>query len=65
MTEYVENEAFTLTRAGGNFHVRYSFEPTRDGGCDFTYCEWVDEGELAEVFGVGAIEKLKRVMEAV
>lgn len=63
MTEYVEHEAFTLTRVGGNFHVRYSFKPTDDGGCHFTYCEWVDEGELAEVFEMGAMETLKRVIE--
>ena len=63
MTGFEADKTFTLTRLNGDYHVRYTFTPTSDGGCDFEYYEWVDEGELDDTFSQEVLEKLKVIME--
>ena len=63
MTEFETDKTFTLTRLNGNYHVRYIFKPTSNGSCDFEYYEWVDDGELDDVFSQEVLEKLKSILE--
>lgn len=63
MTEFEKDKTFTLTRLNGDYHVRYTFTPTEDDGCNFEYYEWVDEGELDETVSQKVLERLKRIME--
>ena len=63
MTEFETDKTFTLTRLNGNYHVRYTFQPTSNDGCDFEYYKWVDEGELDDTFSQEVLEKLKSILE--
>lgn len=63
MTSYKKDEMFELSRINGDYHVRYTFMPTTDGGCEFEYFEWVDTGELDDTFSQDVLEKLKKVIE--
>lgn len=63
MTEFEKDKTFTLTRLNGDYHVRYTFKPTENGGCEFEYYEWVDNGELDDTFSQEVLEKLKSIVE--
>lgn len=63
MTVFEKNKTFTLSRLNGDYHVRYTFKPLSDNGCEFEYYEWVDEGELDDTFSHDVLEKLKSIME--
>ena len=63
MTVFEKDRTFTLARLNGNYHVRYTFKPTDDDGCEFEYYEWVDTGELDDTFSQDVLEKLKNIME--
>jgi uncharacterized protein YndB with AHSA1/START domain len=63
MTEFEKDKTFTLTRLNGDYHLRYTFKPTENGGCDFEYYEWVDNGELDDTFSQDVLKKLKSVVE--
>lgn len=63
MTEFDPPTAFTLSQIDGDYHVRYAFEPAPDNGCDFTYHEWVDEGELSDPFAQESLGILKALLE--
>ncbi len=63
MTEFEKDKTFTLTRLNGDYHVRYTFKPASNNGCDFEYYEWVDEGELDDTFSQDVLEKLKSILE--
>ena len=63
MTGFEKDKMFELTRLNGNYHVRYTFEPTDNGRCNFEYYEWVDEGELDNTVSQEVLQKLKEVVE--
>ncbi len=63
MTAFEQDKMFELSRINSNYHVRYTFTPTDDGGCEFEYYEWVDEDELDNTFSQDVLEKLKSIME--
>lgn len=63
MTEFEKDKMFVLSRLNGDYHVRYTFKPVDNNGCDFEYYEWVDEGELDGTFSQEVLEKLKSIME--
>jgi uncharacterized protein YndB with AHSA1/START domain len=63
MTVFEKDKTFTLSRINGNYHVRYTFSPTSQNGCEFEYYEWVDDGELDDTFSQEVLKKLKNLME--
>jgi uncharacterized protein YndB with AHSA1/START domain len=63
MTVFEQDKTFTLSRLNGDYHVRYTYKPTSNGGCDFEYYEWVDKGELDDTFSQEVLEKLKNIVE--
>ncbi|MDR1196673.1 MAG: hypothetical protein LBL08_00100 [Candidatus Nomurabacteria bacterium] len=63
ITEFTPNEVTTLSQVGGPYHVRYIYKPYQDG-TEFTYHEWVDDGELENQVSQKVLEKLKNVLES-
>jgi len=63
MTSFEQDKMFELTRTNGDYHVRYTFVPSGENGCEFEYYEWVDEGELDDTFSQEVLEKLKTTIE--
>lgn len=62
ITEFVPNKVFTLTEIDGPTRCKYVFEP-KDGGTQFTYSEWSEDGELAELADISILQKLKNELE--
>lgn len=64
VTDFEINKSFIFSQKGTNYHVRYTFTPTPNGGTELEYYEWVDAGEIAEPFTMEIMEKLKTILEA-
>ncbi|MFA9289328.1 MAG: SRPBCC family protein [Weeksellaceae bacterium] len=63
VSEFKENELFTLSQVGGSYHVRYTYTPITDNQTQLEYFEWVDTGELEGAFTIAPLEKLKEIIE--
>lgn len=63
LTELKQDEMFEMTSKDGNYHVRYTFRPLKNG-VELEYYERVDQGELAEPFTFEILQKLKLVLES-
>lgn len=63
VTEFEKDKTFTFSQRNFPYHVRYTFTPTEDGGCDLEYFEWVDEGELDEPFTQDILDGLRKILE--
>lgn len=63
MVEFEKDKTFTMSRLNGDYHVRYTFTPSENGGCEFEYYEWVNSGELDDTFSQEVLEKLKNIVE--
>lgn len=62
MTEFEQDKMFVLSQVGGSYNVKYTFTPVGDG-TELEYYEWMDEGELTELFTNEPLEKLKAILE--
>jgi len=64
LTRFEENKIFELTSKDGRYHVRYTYAPITDNISTLEYFEWVDEGELSDLFSQSVLEKLKVILES-
>ena len=60
--EFVPNEKFTLEQIDGDYRVSYTYEAV-NGGTEFTYHEWAENGELNEITDMKPLENLKKLLE--
>lgn len=64
VTDYELNKKFVLSQVDDNYHVRYTYIPSLNGGgTDVIYEEWVENGELENLEPQSTMEKLKFVLE--
>lgn len=63
MTAFEQDKMFVMSKKDG-YHVRYTFTPLDANTAELEYYEWIDSGELDEVFTMDVLEKLKKVVEA-
>lgn len=63
ITEFVKDNTFTLSEIDGDYRVKYSFVP-KDGGTEFSYCEWIENGVLKDRTDYSVLEKLKKEIES-
>ena len=63
MVEFEKNKSFVMKDRGSAYHVKYTITPTGGGHTEFTYFEWVEEGELSSLFTLPILEKLKGILE--
>ena len=63
VTDLKENEIFELTSKDGKYHVRYTHKPINNSSMELEYYEWVDNGELEELFTIENLTLLKSAIE--
>lgn len=63
VTDLVPNEVFELSQVEGAYHVHYTFTALTDNSCELEYREWVDEGEISDLFTQETLDTLKKIIE--
>jgi len=61
--EIQNNEIFTLSDLGNNYHVRYTYRKLNDNQTEMEYFEWMQDGDLKNPFTKEIFGTLKLVME--
>ncbi len=59
---FQEPKTFTLKKLNGDYFVRYTCTE-KDGGTDFEYFEWAENGELEDLMEIAALKLLKENIE--
>lgn len=62
MIDFQPPKTFTLKRLNGDYYVRYTCIE-KDGGTDFEYFEWAENGDLDGLMEIDALELLKKLIE--
>lgn len=62
MIDFQPPKTFTLKKLNGDYKVRYTCTE-KNGGTDFEYFEWAENGELDELMEMEALELLKKLIE--
>ncbi len=60
--ELIPPRTFTLKLLNGDYYVKYTCMEN-GSGTDFEYFEWADYGELEDIMGMDALERLKMQIE--
>lgn len=60
--DFVQDKTFTLQRLYGDYFVKYTCTE-KDNGTDFEYFEWAENGDLADLMEMSALELLKELIE--
>ena len=63
VSEFRENEIFELSKKNSAYKVRYTFKPISKTQTELNYLEWMEEGELIDLFQIKPLEKLKKLIE--
>lgn len=63
MSAFKQDEMFVMSQKGTTYHVRYTFKPAISNSTNLEYYEWVDTGELEDLFTIDTLRKLKRIIE--
>lgn len=64
MVAFNKGKMFEMKQKDSLYHVRYTFEPISNAKTKLTYYEWVEDGELEDLFTLDILKKLKEAMEA-
>ena len=62
MIDFQPPKTFTLKRLNGDYNVRYTCIE-KNGGTDFEYFEWAENGDLDGLMEMKALELLKKLIE--
>lgn len=62
MIEFEPPKTFTLKRLNGDYFVKYTYSE-KDGGTEFEYFEWAENGGLDGLMEISALELLKEQIE--
>lgn len=60
--EIIPPKTFTLKLLNGDYYVKYTCTE-KGAGTDFEYYEWAEFGELEDIMGMDALERLKEQIE--
>lgn len=62
MIEFEPPKTFTLKKLNGDYFVKYTCSE-KDGGTEFEYFEWAENGDLDALMEMSALELLKEQIE--
>lgn len=62
MIEFEPHKTFALQQKDSPYFVRYTFNPIDASTTEFTYHEWMDEGDLEAPFPQSCLDKLKQIL---
>jgi hypothetical protein len=63
ISEFKKNEMFELTKKNSHCKVKYTFKPISNTQTELNYFEYMTEGELANMFQIESLKKLKKLIE--
>lgn len=63
LTKFEPGKMFVLTSHDSGYNVRYTLTPAGDNTAELEYYEWMNKGELEELFTPEPLKKLKTILE--